>query len=171
MVSMLVFQILGSQKHPCFQCSTRPSGFRPWHHPFLRHSFFSPPRLRHPPLKVADKSAQCKGPAWNCAVSDALGCPWHQPPSAGIPVGSRDPCWCPASQEDKAMPLTDARCRSAQPGIKLQKLTDGGGLQLWLQPTGARSDTPTVRCIADEYVAKLRREKRSRQPWQRSLPR
>jgi integrase len=36
------------------------------------------------------------------------------------------------------MPLTDARCRSAQPGSKLQKLTDGGGLQLWLQPTGAR---------------------------------
>jgi hypothetical protein len=36
------------------------------------------------------------------------------------------------------MPLTDARCRSARPGSKLQKLTDGGGLQLWLQPAGAR---------------------------------
>ena len=36
------------------------------------------------------------------------------------------------------MYLTDAECRSAQPGPKLQKLTDGGGLQLWLQPTGAR---------------------------------
>ena len=36
------------------------------------------------------------------------------------------------------MPLTEARCRSAQPGTKLQKLTDGRGLQLWLQPTGAR---------------------------------
>ncbi len=36
------------------------------------------------------------------------------------------------------MPLTDARCRSAQPGFKLQKLTDGGGLQLWVQPNGAR---------------------------------
>jgi hypothetical protein len=36
------------------------------------------------------------------------------------------------------MPLTDARCRSAQPGSKLQKLTDGGGLQLWLQPTEAK---------------------------------
>lgn len=36
------------------------------------------------------------------------------------------------------MPLTDARCRSAQPGTKLQKLTDGGGLQLWVQPNGAR---------------------------------
>ena len=115
------------------------------------------------------------------------------------------------------MPLTDAKCRSAQPGPRLQKLTDGGGLQLWLQPTGARlwrfayrfagkqkllalgvyptvplararqaredakrlladgldpalekkrqaqarADAPTFRHIAAEYVAKLRREKRS----------
>ena len=115
------------------------------------------------------------------------------------------------------MPLTDARCRSARPGPKLQKLTDGGGLQLWLQPTGgrlwrfayrfagkqkllalgvypvtsvararqarddarrlladgfdpavekkrqadARARAPTFRGIADEYVAKLRRENRS----------
>ncbi|MBV9290085.1 MAG: DUF4102 domain-containing protein, partial [Hyphomicrobiales bacterium] len=36
------------------------------------------------------------------------------------------------------MALTDAKCRSAQPGPKLQKLTDGGGLQLWVQPSGAR---------------------------------
>ncbi len=36
------------------------------------------------------------------------------------------------------MPLSDAKCRSAQPGTKLQKLTDGGGLQLWVQPNGAR---------------------------------
>ena len=112
------------------------------------------------------------------------------------------------------MPSTDARCRSAQPGPKLQKLTDGGGLQLWLQPTGAklwrfayrfggkqkllvigvyptiplararqaredarrllvdglesgaekkrqaeaRASAPTFRGVADEYVAKLRRE-------------
>ena len=115
------------------------------------------------------------------------------------------------------MPLTDAKCRSAQPGPRLQKLTDGGGLQLWLQPTGARlwrfayrfdgkqkllalgvyptvplararqaredakriladgldpalekkrqaqarANAPTFRHIAAEYVAKLRREKRS----------
>ena len=115
------------------------------------------------------------------------------------------------------MPLTDAGCRSAQPGTKLQKLTDGGGLQLWVQPTGARLwrfayrfsgkqkllalgiyptiplararqvreeakrlladgldpavekkrqalaliDAPTFRGIAEEYVAKLRRENRS----------
>jgi integrase len=36
------------------------------------------------------------------------------------------------------MALTDAKCRAAQPGAKLQKLTDGGGLQLWVQPSGAR---------------------------------
>lgn len=115
------------------------------------------------------------------------------------------------------MRLTDARCRSAQPRQKLQKLTDGGGLQLWLQPTGARlwrfayrfggkqkllalgvyptiplararqaredarclladgvdlaiekkrradaqASAPTFLGIADDYVAKLRRENRS----------
>jgi integrase len=36
------------------------------------------------------------------------------------------------------MALTDAKCRAAQPEAKLQKLTDGGGLQLWVQPSGAR---------------------------------
>ncbi|MGF1628677.1 MAG: tyrosine-type recombinase/integrase [Kiloniellaceae bacterium] len=36
------------------------------------------------------------------------------------------------------MALSDVRCRNARPGPKLQKLSDGGGLQLWVQPTGAR---------------------------------
>ena len=36
------------------------------------------------------------------------------------------------------MPLTDAKCRSVLSGPKLQKLTDGGGLQLWVQPNGSR---------------------------------
>jgi hypothetical protein len=36
------------------------------------------------------------------------------------------------------MPLTDAECRAARPAAKLQKLTDGGGLQLWVQSGGAR---------------------------------
>lgn len=36
------------------------------------------------------------------------------------------------------MPLTDMKCRSAKPGPTLRKLSDGGGLQLWVQPTGAR---------------------------------
>lgn len=36
------------------------------------------------------------------------------------------------------MALTDAVCRSAKPGPKRRKLSDGGGLQLWVQPSGAR---------------------------------
>jgi integrase len=36
------------------------------------------------------------------------------------------------------MPLPDAECRAARPAAKLQKLTDGGRLQLWVQPGGAR---------------------------------
>jgi integrase len=36
------------------------------------------------------------------------------------------------------MALTDLRCRSVRPSAKLQKLSDGGGLQLWVQPTGTR---------------------------------
>jgi integrase len=115
------------------------------------------------------------------------------------------------------MPLTDAKCRSAQSGGRLQKLSDGGGLQLWVQPKGgnlwrlayrfggkqkllafgiyptvslararqlredarrlladghdpstekrrqaeAVANAPTFRAIAEEYVAKLRREGRS----------
>ena len=50
------------------------------------------------------------------------------------------------------MPLTDAKCRSARPGSKLQKLTDGGGLQLWMQPN--RRPVMAVRLP-------LRRESRS----------
>jgi integrase len=115
------------------------------------------------------------------------------------------------------MPLTDAKCRSAQSGGRLQKLSDGGGLQLWVQPKGgnlwrfayrfggkqkllafgvyptvslararqlredarrlladghdpatekrrqaeAVANAPTFRALAEEYVAKLRREGRS----------
>jgi integrase len=36
------------------------------------------------------------------------------------------------------MPLTDATCRAAKPRSKLYKLSDGGGLQLWVQPNGSR---------------------------------
>lgn len=36
------------------------------------------------------------------------------------------------------MPLTDMQCRNARPGQRLKKLSDGGGLQLWIQPTGSR---------------------------------
>jgi Arm domain-containing DNA-binding protein len=36
------------------------------------------------------------------------------------------------------MSLTDMKCRNAKPGPALRKISDGGGLQLWVQPTGAR---------------------------------
>jgi len=36
------------------------------------------------------------------------------------------------------MALSDVRCRQTRPSTKLQKLSDGGGLQLWIHPTGAR---------------------------------
>jgi hypothetical protein len=36
------------------------------------------------------------------------------------------------------MALSDMKCRNVRPAAKLQKLSDGGGLQLWVQPSGAR---------------------------------
>ncbi|QIB34516.1 Arm DNA-binding domain-containing protein [Ancylobacter pratisalsi] len=34
------------------------------------------------------------------------------------------------------MPLADVACRNAEPDKTLKKLSDGGGLQLWVQPSG-----------------------------------
>lgn len=36
------------------------------------------------------------------------------------------------------MRLTDLQCRTAKPGPKVRKLSDGGGLQLWIQPAGSQ---------------------------------
>ena len=36
------------------------------------------------------------------------------------------------------MPLNDAKVRAAKPGARLVKLSDGGGLQLWVSPDGAK---------------------------------
>jgi integrase len=36
------------------------------------------------------------------------------------------------------MPLSDVEIRKAKPGEKLAKLSDGGGLQLWVMPDGAK---------------------------------
>ncbi|TWH00564.1 integrase [Mesorhizobium sp. J18] len=36
------------------------------------------------------------------------------------------------------MALSDVKCRNARPAPKLRKLSDGGGLQLWVQPSGSR---------------------------------
>ncbi|GAB4070196.1 DUF4102 domain-containing protein [Ancylobacter sonchi] len=36
------------------------------------------------------------------------------------------------------MPLSELACRNIKPGKTLKKLSDGGGLQLWLQPNGSK---------------------------------
>jgi len=36
------------------------------------------------------------------------------------------------------MALSDLKCRTARAAAKLQKFSDGGGLQLWVQPNGGR---------------------------------
>lgn len=36
------------------------------------------------------------------------------------------------------MPLTDTAIRAAKPANAVQKLSDGGGLQLWIMPTGSK---------------------------------
>jgi hypothetical protein len=36
------------------------------------------------------------------------------------------------------MALSDTTCRSAKPSSTTRKLSDGGGLQLWVQPNGGR---------------------------------
>lgn len=36
------------------------------------------------------------------------------------------------------MLLTELECRSAKPSARLRKLSDGGGLQLWVMPNGSR---------------------------------
>jgi hypothetical protein len=36
------------------------------------------------------------------------------------------------------MPLNDLESRTAKPGDRLRKLSDGGGLQLWITPDGAK---------------------------------
>ncbi len=37
------------------------------------------------------------------------------------------------------MALSDLKCRNAKPGAKLAKLSDGGGLQLWITPAGGKT--------------------------------
>jgi integrase len=37
------------------------------------------------------------------------------------------------------MALTDAACRTSKPGEKTYKLSDAGGLQLWIHPSGSRT--------------------------------
>jgi Arm DNA-binding domain len=39
---------------------------------------------------------------------------------------------------DTNMPLTDIEVRTAKPSARLVKLSDGGGLHLWIMPDGAK---------------------------------
>jgi integrase len=42
------------------------------------------------------------------------------------------------NKADTNMPLTDMEIRAAKPSARIVKLSDGGGLQLWLMPDGAK---------------------------------
>ena len=55
-------------------------------------------------------------------------------PNVGIFVGIRRE----TNTADTNMPLTEIGIRSAKPGAKIVKLSDGGGLQLWVTPDGAK---------------------------------
>jgi hypothetical protein len=41
-------------------------------------------------------------------------------------------------QKSQHMPLTNLQIEKAKPGPKIVKLSDGGGLQLWIMPTGSK---------------------------------
>lgn len=57
----------------------------------------------------------------------------------GVLVGIDLPgCWYRPADGYRPCPLTDAACRNAKPAEALKKLSDGGGLQLWVQPTGGK---------------------------------
>jgi hypothetical protein len=44
----------------------------------------------------------------------------------------------PDTKRVSTMPLTDTAIRTAKSGPKLRKLSDGGGLQLWITPNGSK---------------------------------
>ena len=58
---------------------------------------------------------------------------WYLLPFVGISVGTQ-----PIPRGCTNMPLSDSRAKAAKPGKKLYKLSDGGGLQLWVWPDGAK---------------------------------
>lgn len=53
------------------------------------------------------------------------------------------------------MALSDMKCRNARPASKLVKLSDGGGLQLWVQPTGSRLWRLAYRCDGKQKLLAL----------------
>ena len=58
---------------------------------------------------------------------------WYLADLVGISVGSD-----PLLGEYTNMALTDREIRNVKPGTSLAKLSDGGGLQLWVMPDGAK---------------------------------
>ncbi len=65
--------------------------------------------------------------------------------SAGVQQKCWYICWYVAdtnkpytNRADANMILTDAKIRAAKPAARLVKLSDGGGLQLWITPDGAK---------------------------------
>ncbi len=65
-------------------------------------------------------------------------------------MASRAACWYPqkllvyllapadSNRDDTNMSLTDLSIRSAKLGERILKMSDGGGLQLWVTPDGAK---------------------------------
>lgn len=47
-------------------------------------------------------------------------------------------CWYRSQSVVVTMALSDTACRSAKSSGTVKKLSDGGGLQLWVQPTGSK---------------------------------
>ena len=71
------------------------------------------------------------------------------------------------------MPLTDMEIRTAKPGARIVKLSDGGGLQLWIMPDGAKRWRFAYRLAGVQKVLAIgvypaiglaRRERRGKRP-------
>lgn len=59
------------------------------------------------------------------------------------------------------MALTDVAIRAAKPREKLVKLSDGGGLQLWLMPNGSKLWRVAYRLDGKQRVLALGAYRRS----------
>ena len=61
------------------------------------------------------------------------------------------------NKADTNMPLTDIEIRAAKPSARLVKLSDGGGLQLWIMPDGAKRWRFAYQARGPSKVARDRR--------------
>jgi hypothetical protein len=62
------------------------------------------------------------------------------------------------------MSLTDIVCRTTKPAARLTKLSDGGGLQLWVQPNGSKLSRFAYRFGGKHWRTILDIVKKSRKP-------